>query len=115
MRDYKSYVEDILEQLKRIESYTDGDKEAFFNNSMIQDAVIRNFEIIGEAVKRIPKDILNQQPQIPWQDIAGFRDVLIHDYYKVDLDEVWLTIERDLPPLLTAVEALLEQLDTKND
>lgn len=114
MREFQHYLHDILEQINRVESYTSSGKESFYSNSMMQDAVIRNFEIIGEAVKRIPSDVLSTQPQIPWQDVAGFRDILIHDYYKVDLDEVWLTIERDLPPLRNAVEALIKQF-TEDD
>ncbi|MFQ3645979.1 MAG: DUF86 domain-containing protein [Anaerolineae bacterium] len=103
----RSYLHDVLTSIKRIEAYTIDGRDIFMSNPMIQDAVVRNFEIIGEAIKRVPKSVLSQQPQIPWQDVAGFRDVLIHDYYDVDLDEVWLTVERDLPTLREAVEILL--------
>lgn len=104
----KQYLEDILDCIKRIEEYVTDGEDAFKNNSMIQDAVIRNFEIIGEVVKRIPQEILNQQSQITWRAIAGFRDVLIHDYNEVDLNEVWLTIERDIPPLKQAIIKLIQ-------
>jgi uncharacterized protein with HEPN domain len=106
----KQYLEDILDCINRIEDYITNGKDAFKNTPMIQDAVIRNFEIIGEIVKRIPQDILSQQPQITWRAIAGFRDVLIHDYNVVDIDEVWLTVERDLPALKDAVIALRKNL-----
>ncbi|MEO0564193.1 MAG: HepT-like ribonuclease domain-containing protein, partial [Chloroflexota bacterium] len=87
----------------------------FHNDPKTQDAVVRNFEIIGEVVKRLPAELLSQQSQIPWRAIAGFRDVLIHDYAHVDLDEVWRTIKRDLLPLREAVEALLEAQDQAAD
>ena len=74
MKAVRQYVEDMLKAVQHIESYTADGKEEFITNPMIQDAVTRNFEIIGEVVKRIPKDLLAQQPHIPWQDIAGFRD-----------------------------------------
>lgn len=112
MKAVKPYLQDILKAIKRIENYTKEGKDSFFQDTKTQDAVTRNFEIIGEVVKRIPKDILNQRPEVPWQDIAGFRDVLIHDYDEIDLDEVWLTVERDLPTLHKAVDALLESIDT---
>ena len=66
---------------------------------MIQDAVIRNFEIIGEATKKISKQFIQSHPEIPWQDMAGMRDKLIHDYLDVDLEVVWKTVEADLPLL----------------
>ena len=117
MKATRLYLQDILKAILRIEDYTSEGKKAFFNDTKTQDAVTRNFEIIGEVVKRIPKAVLSQQPQVPWQDIAGFRDVLIHDYAEIDLDEVWLTIARDLPGLHTAIAALLASLpdDTGND
>lgn len=110
MKATRHYLQDILKAIIHIETYTSDGKAAFYNDSKTQDAVARNFEIIGEVVKRIPKAVLNQQPQVPWQDIAGFRDVLIHDYAEIDLDEVWLTIKRDLPVLRAAIEALLASL-----
>lgn len=115
MKAAKSYLQDILKAIIRIEDYTKDGKDRFFQDNKTQDAVVRNFEIIGEVVKRIPKDILNQRPEVPWQDIAGFRDVLIHDYDEIDLDEVWLTVERDLPTLHTAVDVLLANLDADSD
>ena len=75
---------------------------------MAQDAIIRNFEIIGEATKRLAKETKQKQPDIPWRRIAGLRDVLIHNYMGVDLDEVWGIIEDRLPALQLAVQRLLE-------
>lgn len=74
---------------------------------MIQDAVVRQLEIIGEATKRITKDFRNNNPEIPWADMAGMRDILIHDYIDVDLDIVWKTASESIPKLKTLLEKLV--------
>jgi hypothetical protein len=76
-----------------------------------QDAVIRNFEVIGEAAKRVPGEYRVEYPSIPWQLMAGFRDVLIHGYEGVDLGRVWITATRDLPSVRSAIAAILPPLD----
>ena len=92
------YLEHILEAISKIESFVNGlTKFDFDRNVLIQDAVIRNFEIIGEATKKISKQFTQKHSGIPWQDMAGMRDKLIHDYLDVDLDVIWRTIESDLP------------------
>ena len=78
---------------------------------MIQDAVIRNFEVIGEAVKRLPDEYRTQHPEIPWRLMAGFRDVLIHGYEGVDLKRVWLAAIQDLPAVAQILSQILPPLD----
>lgn len=99
MKDDKLYLEHILDCLNKIDAYTSSGKMAFLQTNLIQDGVVRNLEIIGEATKRLSLEFRGEHPTIPWKQIAGFRDVLIHDYMGVDLDIVWEVIEKDLPKL----------------
>ena len=86
-------------------------KDAFLAEPLIQDAVIRNFEIIGEAVRRVPDTYRAANPSVPWRSLAAFRDVLIHQYEGVSLNEVWQVIEGELPGLKAAIRAILPSLD----
>ena len=94
------YIDHILESLEKIESFTrDLTKKEFSKNDLVQDAVIRNFEIIGEASKKVSKDLKQTYHKISWKEISGMRDKLIHDYMGVDVDVIWTTIKKDLPVL----------------
>ena len=108
MRDFQVYVEDILDAINSIEEYTKGlTYESFVSDKKTVDAVIRNFEIIGEATKHVPLFVRREYPQVPWRDMAGMRDKLIHGYFGVQLDVVWKTIRERLPEVLPlVVEAL---------
>jgi uncharacterized protein with HEPN domain len=103
------YIRNIQDCIQRIESYTIEGKEEFLKTPMIQDAVIRNFEIIGEATKRLSPELKSTYPDVAWKQIAGLRDILIHDYLKVNLNRVWGIIEQDLPQLKQTVEEVLQQ------
>jgi uncharacterized protein with HEPN domain len=103
------YLESIRDCLERIAEYTATGKQAFLDSRLIQDGVIRNLEVIGEATKNLSSELRESNPAIPWRQIAGMRDVLIHDYLKVNLGRVWRTVENDLPPLTAAVSTLLNQ------
>ena len=113
MRRELAYLDDILEGIEKIEEYLAGVDEAAFQTSrMLQDAVFRNLEVIGEAVKCLPATVTERQPQIDWRGISRMRDKLIHHYFNVRLDVVWATATQDLAPLKTAVTELLKELDT---
>lgn len=109
-KDPRVYLAQILECARRIATYTAKGKDRFFAEPVTQDAVLRNFELIGEAAKRVPEAYRQAHPAIPWRGLAAFRDVLIHQYETVDLAEVWRIIDTDLQPLQQTIERLLPPL-----
>lgn len=110
-KDARVYLAQILERAARIERFIRDGEAAFFEDQKTQDAVIRNFEVIGEAVKRISEEYRAEHPQIPWRLMAGFRDVLIHGYEGIDLRRVWDAATRDLPQVHMAIDAILPPLE----
>lgn len=109
-KDCKVYFLHILDSIGNIENYTKGkNKKKFFEDKIIQDAVIRNLEIIGEATKNIPVSVRNKYPHIEWKKIAGMRDILIHDYLGVDLERVWGVLQNRLPTLKEEIAKILKE------
>lgn len=107
-REMKYFLEDILESLGLIRGYVrDISKDQFLESKQIQDCVIRRFEIIGEAVKNLPTDFRSSHPEVRWRSFAGLRDVLIHNYFGVDLQLCWKIIHEDLPELEQGVQRIL--------
>ena len=109
-RDSRVYLEDILEATRKITSYTANlSKAAFLEDEKTFDAVVRNLEVIGEAVKKLPEDIRAQHPSLEWKKMAGLRDILIHEYFGLDSEIVWDIVKNKVPPLNQAVRAMLNQ------
>ena len=115
-RDYNLYLQDIFECCENAVSYTDGMTFAEFSDDQKTiDAVVRNLEIIGEAVKNVPTETLQTKPEIKWKQIAGFRDIIIHQYFKVDLEIVWDVVQNRLPELKTAVSEMLIEISKQEE
>jgi len=111
-RDVRLYLDDILEAIDKIERYTEGlNFEQFRKDDKTGDAVVRNFSVIGEAVKNIPPGVRKKYPDIPWKIIAGMRDKLVHEYFGIRYDVVWETIELRLPSLRVAIKQILDKMD----
>lgn len=105
------YLRHILDAIARIELYLQGaDEQNFLQNPLLQDGVIRQEQILGEAVRRISRELKARYPSIPWQDIAGMRSKLVHDYFGVDLEAVWLAATEDMPLLRDGVRRMLADL-----
>ena len=100
------YVEHMLECIGRIERYVDNDRARFMQSEIVQDAVVRNLQTLAESSQRLSEVAKGSQPEIDWRAIAGFRNILVHDYLGLDLDTIWLVIEQDLPQLKKSLVAL---------
>ncbi len=111
MKSDRIYLLHIRDAIHRISEYTREGKDMFLARPMVQDAVVRNVEIIGEAVKNLSEALKSSHPRVPWKRIAGMRDKMIHEYFGVNLQLVWEVVERDLPELRTAVESMLQEPD----
>lgn len=109
-RDWQLRIEDILEAIRRMKQYTDGfDYDLWLKDQKTIDAVIRNFEIIGEAAAHVPPEIQASYPALPWGKMKGIRNLLIHEYFGVDAEVLWRTLQEDLPGLEASLSALLDE------
>lgn len=96
----------MRECIERIRDYTAGERSRFVTSRLIQDAVIRNLQTLTESSQRLSDDIKATEQQVPWRELAGFRNVIVHGYLGIDLDAVWLVVEQDLPPLAAALDRM---------
>jgi len=110
-RDYGDFIQDILDSINDVENFIDGmEFEDFINDKKTIYSVVRGIEIIGEAAKNVPEQIRKKYPDVPWKQMAGMRDKLIHEYFGVDLEILWETAKDDLPHLKTAVSKVFEDM-----
>ncbi len=110
-RDVRLYLTDIVEAIRKIQGYTKGmDYKKFSADDKTFDAVLRNMEVIGEAVKNIPDAIKGKYPNIEWKYAAGMRDRLIHEYFGVSVRIVWETVTNDLPAFKASIEKILKDV-----
>ena len=113
-RDYRLYLDDMIEAIEKIQKYTEGlNFDQFRKDDKTIDAVIKNFATIGEAAKHIPPSIRKKYPAIPWKEMTGMRDKLIHEYFGIKYDVVWETIIKRLPHVKPLIEKVLKQMDKK--
>lgn len=109
-RELSAYFEDICIACDKIERYTKGmNKEALSHNDLVLDAVVRNLEVIGEAVKKIPDEIRIEYDNIPWRKIAGLRDILIHEYFGININIIWDVVVNKITPLKNTIEILQDR------
>lgn len=107
MKDDRLYIIYIAECIDRIERYAVGGREEFMNSTLIQDAVLRNLQTLAESTQKLSENIKEAHNEIDWRGIAGFRNIVVHDYLGLDLAYCWKVVERDIPPLKLAVKAML--------
>ena len=113
-RDDRVYLQHISDAISKIDQYIQGiDEEKFLRNSLIQDGVIRQLEIIGEAVKNLSSEFRERHSDISWRDFAGMRDKLIHYYFGVDLQIVWTTVTKDIPEIREEIKKILKEKKEK--
>ena len=106
-------LEHIRRRIARIEEYTNGERSRFYDSHLVQDAVIRNLQTIAESTQRLSDGIRATEPEVPWRAIAGFRNVLVHDYFEIDLEVVWSVVDQDLPTLVAAVDRMTHAARTR--
>ncbi len=114
-RDYKVYLDDILEAVQKVKTYVQSiTHDQFLRDSMRIDAIVRNLEIIGEATSHIPAEVRAKYPEVEWQKASNFRNIAIHEYFRVSLDVVWNITQDDLSKLETQIADVLKQEDASS-
>ena len=111
MRDDRERLRDIQEAIGRIERHITGGRAVFQRDELVQNWVVHHLQLIGEATRHLSAQLKERHSEIPWAQIIGMRNMLVHDYFAVDEDAVWQVVERELPGLKRQVEAILKELD----
>ncbi len=107
-RSDRVLLEHIRECIDRIREYTGFNRDSFYASRLVQDAVVRNLQLLAESTQRLSKAVKESEGNIPWRAISGFRNVLVHGYLEIDLDAVWSVVEHDLPDLAEAIERMAQ-------
>ncbi|MEW6200760.1 MAG: DUF86 domain-containing protein [bacterium] len=113
-RDYKLFIKDILDCIRKIEEFAgDMSFEEFVRDEKTKSAVVREIEVMGEATKNIPKAIRERHKDIPWGDMTGMRDKIIHFYFGVDYEIIWKVVKKRLPEIKSMIEGILKEMDAE--
>lgn len=112
MRDDRERLRDILEAIERIERYAARGRDEFIKDELIQTWVVHHIQIIGEAARKLSEEVRAEYDQVPWPVIIAMRNILVHDYFSVDIEEVWSTVDRNLPALKANISSILEDMAT---
>jgi uncharacterized protein with HEPN domain len=111
VKSQRAYVEHVIQCIRRIAEDSATGRDGVFASQTLQDAIVRNLQVLCESTQRIAEPHKQQHPEINWPSIAGMRNVLVHDYFEVDFEAIWLVVTRDLPPLESSMRAMLTRLD----
>jgi uncharacterized protein with HEPN domain len=110
-RDYRDYIQDILDSINDMESFIEGmNFEEFARDKKTINAVVRSLEVIGEATKKIPKTLRDKYPDIPWKKMSGMRNKLIHEYFGIDMEILWKVAKDEISPLKPSIKNILKSL-----
>jgi uncharacterized protein with HEPN domain len=112
MRSGRERLMDILEAVEKIDRYVAKGKKAFDTEELLQVWMIHHLQIVGEAASKLDRDLQDNHPEIPWAQIIAMRNILVHDYFAVDLDEVWVAAERDIPILKKGILEIVDEIDS---
>ncbi len=115
MKDALLYVEHVLDCIGRIDDYAQGRKSVFIGSRLVQDAVVRNLQVLAESTQRLTDEIKGQYPEVDWRGLSGFRNVLAHGYLGLDIERIWELVEAKLPALRASMERIRGDLSTPNE
>ena len=111
MRNNHERLQDILDAIAQIEKYATQGKDSFEQNELVQVWIVHHLQIIGEAARSLSNTVQQQHTNIPWAEIIAFRNILVHEYFRINLNTVWRVVERDIPNLKTRIQDILTQQD----